>query len=167
MLLSCLFVSPFLLLVRVANVVWGPDCREPVTLIGAVTGTDTEAKGAAAPACAERSGMEAGGGERDGAKRKREATPDADCCCDICHEVGVRAPLHSRPSRDLPLSWNPVAPVGVRTACSVAAVLVLDGAGKGSVEVSTAVAMGTLVVAGQQGAERSGSRAEAGGGEEG
>jgi len=22
-----------------------------------------------------------------GAKRKREVTPEADCCCDICHEV--------------------------------------------------------------------------------
>jgi len=34
----------------------------------------------------------AGAAAPEGLKRKREATPDADFCCDICHEVcdGVR-----------------------------------------------------------------------------
>ena len=34
--------------------------------------------------------MEVSGAAGGAAKRKREATPDADLCCDICHEVRCR-----------------------------------------------------------------------------
>jgi hypothetical protein len=50
-------------------------------------------------------GEEAAG---DGAKRKREATPDADCCCDICHEVCVRPRTHLQATTWN--QWHPRAP---------------------------------------------------------
>ena len=56
---------------------------------------------------AKRGGME-GGGEAAGcsAKRKREASPDADLCCDICHEVQRRHPCW----------WRSRSPQGTQAA---------------------------------------------------